>query len=77
MGRYLLQGLVSGGIKVRVLTRNSTRAQGIVASPHPQWIQGDIQKVRDLEQIIDGIEYLIINLNALEQVGEKHWQPIH
>lgn len=77
MGRYLLHGLVSSGIKVKALTRNATRAQSIVASTHLQWIQGDIQKVRDLEQVLDGIDSLIINLNSLEQVGDKHWQPLH
>lgn len=77
MGRYLLQGLVSKGIKIKALTRNATRAQGIFSSPNLFWFQGDIQKVKDLENALEGVDSLIINLNALEQVGDKQWQPLH
>lgn len=76
MGRYILHGLNSSGIQIRAMVRNPQTARFILP-PGVEIIQGDIQRLSDLEKAFDGIDSLFLNLNSIENVEDKHWQPLN
>jgi len=77
IGSNLVDGLLSGGFRVRVLDNLSTGKAENLSHAHPriEFIRGDIRNNKDVQKAVRGVSY-VFHMAAIASVPQSVAQPV-
>ncbi len=73
LGRPVVNALVNHGFQVTALVRNVDKAKRLLPGA-VHLVKGDLKNLLEIEQALEGADYLYLNLSPDKKSGPKGWQ---